>query len=333
MSTILAIESSCDDTAAAVIHNGKILSNVISSQLQHNAYGGVIPEVASRVHIQNIAFVVNEALTIAQIQKSELDAIAFTNGPGLLGPLLVGSTFAKALSVGLNKPLIAVDHMQAHIASVLIAENRPTFPFLCLTVSGGHTQIVKVNSLGNLEILGHTLDDAAGEAFDKAAKIMKLGYPGGPLIDKIAKNGNPLAFPLPIPQVKNFDFSFSGLKTAFLYLVQNKTKEDANFIENNLADLCASFQYTVVKVLTKKFYKAAKENNIIQLGVAGGVSANSALREELNTLSIKHNFKVFFPALEHTTDNAAMIAKVAEWKFEMQEFSSLDSIPSARLKF
>jgi N6-L-threonylcarbamoyladenine synthase len=327
---ILAIESSCDDTAAAVIKNGKILSNKVSTQSIHQLYGGVVPELASRAHQQNIVPVVEIALMEAQIELMDLDAVAFTKGPGLIGSLMVGCSFAKSISQALNIPLIGVNHMQAHVLAHFIDEPKPEFPFLCLTVSGGHTQIVKMISYFESEVLGKTIDDAAGEAFDKAAKILGLPYPGGPLIDTYAKNGNPLAFPFPQPQIPNLDYSFSGLKTSFLYFIQKQVILDQNFIKNNLEDLCASIQNAIIKHLMKKVIIAMNESGINQISLAGGVSANSALRMAIEEEGIKRNWKTFVPAFEYCTDNAAMIAMAAHYKFIGQDFEKMDTAPFAR---
>ena len=307
---ILAIESSCDDTAAAVLHNDKVLSNVVANQLIHNQYGGVVPELASRAHQQNIVPVIDAALRKANVQKEQLTAIAFTQGPGLMGSLLVGSSFSKSLSLALKIPLIAVNHMHAHILAHFIDEegfDKPEFPFLALTISGGHTQIVKVNGFFDMEIIGETTDDAVGEAFDKSAKILGLPYPGGPLIDKYAKEGNPKAFAFTKPKVPGLDFSFSGLKTAILYFIQKKKLENPNFIEENLNDICASIQYTIIEILMDKLKLAVKETGITQIAIGGGVSANSGIRTRLKESESKYGWKTFVPKFEYTTDNAAMI--------------------------
>lgn len=307
---ILAIESSCDDTAAAVLHNEKVLSNVVAGQKIHKAYGGVVPELASRAHQQHIVPVVHQALATANIDKKQLSAIAFTQGPGLLGSLLVGTSFAKSLAVGLNIPLIAVNHMQAHILAHFIGEangDRPSFPFLAMTVSGGHTQLVKVNDYFEMEVIGRTMDDAAGEAFDKSAKMLGLPYPGGPLIDTLAQKGDPQAFPFPKPQVPDLDFSFSGLKTAILYFLQKKTAENPGFIQEHKNDLCASIQYTIVSILMEKLKKAVAQTGITTVAIGGGVSANSALRKTLEAMAAQEGWKVYIPKFEYCTDNAAMI--------------------------
>ena len=325
---ILGIESSCDDTAAAVIQNHKILSNVIANQKIHQSYGGVVPELASRAHQQNIVPVVNEAIKIAGIKKEDLSAIAYTRGPGLMGSLLVGSSFAKSLSLALDIPLIEINHMVGHILAHFIEdanENPPEFPFLCLTVSGGHTQIVKVSNYFEMEILGETIDDAAGEAFDKAGKIMGLDYPSGPIIDKLAKEGNPDKFKFSKPKVDEFKFSFSGLKTAILYFIQKEVKENPHFIEENLNDLCASIQKTIVDILMEKLIAAAEKTGITQVAIAGGVSANSEIRNRLKSMETEKNWKVFIPKFEYTTDNAAMIAMTGQLKFEQEDFAEINS--------
>lgn len=325
---ILGIESSCDDTAASVIQNRKILSNVIANQKIHQSYGGVVPELASRAHQQNIVPVVNEALKQAGIERNQLSAIAFTRGPGLMGSLLVGSSFAKSLSMALEIPLIEVNHMQGHILAHFIEdanESSPEFPFLCLTVSGGHTQIVKVSNYFEMEILGETIDDAAGEAFDKAGKIMGLDYPAGPIIDKLAKEGNPEKFSFSKPKVDELNFSFSGLKTAILYFIQKEVKENPDFIQENLNDLCASIQKTIVDILMEKLSLAAEQTGIRQVAVAGGVSANSEIRKRLKNMETQKSWKVFIPKFEYTTDNAAMIAMTGQLKFEQKQFANLTS--------
>lgn len=335
MSTyILGIESSCDDTAAAVIKDHKILSNVIANQEVHKKYGGVVPELASRAHQQNIIPVIESALQKANISKNQLDAIAFTRGPGLLGSLLVGTSFAKTFAMGLDIPLIEVDHMQAHILAHFIKDKItdivPKFPFLCLTVSGGHSQIVKVTDFFEMEIIGKTIDDAAGEAFDKSAKVLGLPYPGGPLIDKYAKLGNSKAFKFTEPRIQNFDYSFSGLKTAFLYLIRDELKKNDHFIEENLNDLCASIQHTIVQVLMKKLILAAKHTGIKEVAIAGGVSANSEIRKCLFQMQDELNWKVFIPNFQYTTDNAAMIAITGYLKYLKSEFTDQKTKPYAR---
>lgn len=335
--TILAIESSCDETSASVCVDGKILSNFIANQIVHEQYGGVVPELASRAHIQNIVPVVDKAIKEASsthhspLTIHNIDAIAFTQAPGLIGSLLVGTQFAKSLALSLNKPLIAVHHMQAHVLANLIDENnKPDFPFLCLTVSGGHTQIVLAKSPLELEVIGQTIDDAAGEAFDKSAKLLGLPYPGGPLIDQYAKLGNQLAFKFAEPQIPELNFSFSGLKTSILYFLQ---KQEAGFIENNLNDLCASIQYTIVNILLKKVKKAVQQTGIKQICIAGGVSANSGLRTALEEMGKKHGWKTFIPKFEYCTDNAAMIAITAYYKYQANEFCELNVNPSARAEW
>ena len=329
--TILAIESSCDETSASICIDGKILSNFIANQKVHEKYGGVVPELASRAHMQNIVPVVDAALSTANCQLSTIDAIAFTQAPGLIGSLLVGTQFAKSVALALNKPLIAVHHMQAHVLANLIDENnRPEFPFLCLTVSGGHTQIVLATSPLQLEVIGKTIDDAAGEAFDKSAKLLGLPYPGGPLVDKYALDGNPLAFKFAEPQIQGLDFSFSGLKTSVLYFLQ---KQETGFIEKNLNDLCASIQYTIINILLKKITKAVQQTNIKNICIAGGVSANSGLRKSLQEMGTKHGWKTYTPKFEYCTDNAAMIAITAYYKYLANDFSNLSVSPSARAEW
>ncbi len=331
--TILAIESSCDETAASVIVDGKILSNFIANQSVHEKYGGVVPELASRAHMENIVPVVDESLKKAFPNLShcerlaQLDAIAFTHAPGLIGSLLVGAQFAKSLALTLGKPLISVHHMQAHVLANLIADEKPSFPFLCLTVSGGHTQIVRCNSPAELIILGETIDDAAGEAFDKISKIIGLPYPGGPVLDKLAKLGNPKAFEFAKPQVPDLNYSFSGLKTSVLYFLQ---KQAPGFIEENLNDICASVQYTIVEILMKKFKKAIQQTGIHEICIAGGVSANSGLRAGVQELGKKTQSKVYLPNFEYCTDNAAMIAITAHYKYLAGAFDDLSVSASAR---
>ena len=332
---ILGIESSCDETSAAVICNETVLSNVIANQnMIHQFYGGVVPELASRAHQQKIIPVVEEALRLANITKNELNAISFTRGPGLMGALLVGVSFAKSLSMALNIPLIEVNHMQGHILAHFLQQknihkNVPTYPFLCLTVSGGHTQIVQVDSVLEMKILGMTQDDAAGEAFDKTAKIIGLPYPGGPLVDKYAQLGNPNRFKFPHPQVNGLNFSFSGLKTAILYFIRDQQKTEIDFVQKNLNDICASVQKTIVEILIDKLRMAIKQTGITQIAIAGGVSANSGLRKAVNELE-KEGCKTFIPAFEFCTDNAAMIAMTGYYKFLNKEFSTLDVTPLAR---
>jgi N6-L-threonylcarbamoyladenine synthase len=330
---ILAIESSCDETAAAVCKNEKILSNHIANQKVHERYGGVVPELASRAHLQNIVPVVDAALKTANCQLSQVDAIAFTQSPGLIGSLLVGTQYAKSLALALDKPLIAVHHMQAHVLANLIEDPKPEFPFLCLTVSGGHTQIVLAKSPYDLKVIGETIDDAAGEAFDKSAKLLGLPYPGGPLIDKYAKEGNPFAFKFTEPQIPELNFSFSGLKTSVLYFLQNRKKENAKFIEENLNDLCASVQHTIVTILLKKIQKAVQQTGIKNICIAGGVSANSGLRKAFKELDEKNHWNTFIPKFEYCTDNAAMIAITGYYKFLKNEFADLSISPTARAEW
>jgi N6-L-threonylcarbamoyladenine synthase len=333
MSTyILGIESSCDDTSAAVLQDDTILSNIIANQDVHMNYGGVVPELASRSHQQNIIPVIHRALQEANISKKQLDAIAFTRGPGLMGSLLVGSSFAKAFALGLNIPLIEVDHMQAHILAHFVQQKNerkavPRFPFLCLTVSGGHTQIIRIDDYFKMTLLGETIDDAAGEAFDKTAKIMGLSYPGGPIIDKLASQGNPKAFQFPFPQIQNLDYSFSGLKTSFLYFLRDQLKLNQNFIDENKADLAASMQYTIVEILMKKLLKASKQTGINEIAIAGGVSANSGLRNAVKAGEQKYGWTTYIPAFQFTTDNAAMIAITGLYKFKKGEFANQEATP------
>ena len=321
---ILAIESSCDDTSAAVMHNDRMLSNVVATQKIHEAYGGVVPELASRAHQQNIVPVVHQALAKANIDKKLVSAIAFTRGPGLLGSLLVGTSFAKSLSLGLNVPLIEVNHMQAHILAHFIKEGDnkvPSFPFLALTISGGHTQIVLVKDYFDMEILGETLDDAVGEAFDKSAKILGLPYPGGPFVDKYAAKGNPVAFPFPKPKVPGLNFSFSGLKTSILYFIQKETGKNPNFVEQNLNDICASIQSTIINILMDKLKKASAQTGIKEIAIGGGVSANSGIRQALKDSEEKYGWNTFIPKFEYCTDNAAMIGIVGYLKYIDGDFS------------
>ena len=332
---ILGIESSCDDTSAAVICNGKVLSNVVANQEIHAKYGGVVPELASRAHQQNIVPVIQQAIQQANIDKKDLNAIAFTRGPGLMGSLLVGTSFAKSLSLALDVPLIAVNHMQGHVLAHFIDEEgqqKPPFPFLCLTISGGHTQIVKITNHFTMEVLGETLDDAVGEAFDKSAKILGLPYPGGPLIDKHAKLGNPKAFKFTKPRVDGLNFSFSGLKTAILYFIQKKVKENPNFIEENLNDICASIQYTIVEILFDKMKKAVIQTGIKHIAIAGGVSANSEIRKVLKSFETTLGWTTYIPKFEYTTDNAGMIAIVGYLKYLEGDFSNEIVTATARLK-
>lgn len=332
---ILGIESSCDDTAASVLCDGKILSNVIANQSIHKAYGGVVPELASRAHQQNIIPVVDQALKEAGVSKTALSAVAFTRGPGLMGSLLVGTSFAKSLAYSLEIPLIEVNHMQAHILAHFIEKSgyeKPKFPFLAMTVSGGHTQIVEVKDYFDMTVIGETIDDAVGEAFDKSGKLLGLGYPAGPEIDKRAKLGNPKAFNFTKPKVKGLNFSFSGLKTAILYFVKNKSIENPNFIQNNLNDICASIQYTIVGILLDKLKLAVSQTGINHIAIGGGVSANSGLREALKKAQQKHGWTPYIPAFEYTTDNAAMIAIVGFLKYIKKDFTTQDVTAKSRLK-
>ena len=332
---ILAIESSCDDTAAAILQNDKVLSNVVANQLIHNQYGGVVPELASRAHQQNIVPVVDAALRKANIRKEQLSAIAFTQGPGLMGSLLVGSSFAKSMAIALQIPLIAVNHMQAHVLAHFIDEvgfEKPTFPFLALTISGGHTQIIKVDNFFEMTVIGETTDDAVGEAFDKSAKILGLPYPGGPLIDKYAQLGNPKAFAFTKPKVPGLNFSFSGLKTAILYFIQKKKLDNPNFVDENLNDICASIQYTIIEILLDKLKLAVKETGIKQIAIGGGVSANSGIRNTLKETENKYGWKTFVPKFEYTTDNAAMIGIVGYQKFLTQTFETSAVVSKARIQ-
>lgn len=332
---ILGIESSCDDTSASVICNGKVLSNVVANQEVHAKYGGVVPELASRAHQQNIVPVVQQAIEQAGITKHDLNAIAFTRGPGLMGSLLVGTSFAKSLALGLNIPLIDVNHMQAHILAHFIEEEGsqiPPFPFVCLTISGGHTQIVKITNHFEMEILGETIDDAVGEAFDKSAKILGLPYPGGPLIDKYAQLGNPKAFKFTKPKVGNLEFSFSGLKTGILYFIQKNTKENPDFIKENLHDICASIQHTIIEILMDKLKNTVKQTGIKHIAIAGGVSANSEIRKRLTTAQKHWGWTTYIPKFEYTTDNAAMIAIAGYLKYLNNDYSDISVTAQARLK-
>lgn len=337
MNNILAIESSCDDTSAAIISDGILMSNVIASQGVHEQYGGVVPELASRSHQQNIVPVVDTAIKNAGLTPKDISAIAFTRGPGLLGSLLVGSSFTKGFAIARKIPIIEVNHLQGHILSPFIKEKEddkiPTFPFLAMTVSGGHTQIVVVNDYFEMKIIGSTIDDAAGEAYDKCAKVMGLGYPGGPIIDKLAKTGNPDAFILPRPKAQGLNFSFSGLKTAFLYLLRDKIKENPEFIKENQEDLAASLQKTIVDILVGKLRKASRQTGIDEITIGGGVSANSELRNRLTQTAEKERWNLFLPDRKFTTDNAAMIGIVGYYKYLRKEFSDLSITPAARLKF
>ncbi|GHV38179.1 tRNA N6-adenosine threonylcarbamoyltransferase [Bacteroidia bacterium] len=336
MITILGIESSCDDTAAAVIQDGVLLSNIISSQKVHESYGGVVPELASRAHQQNIIPVVDQALKKANVNKEDLTAIAFTRGPGLMGSLLVGTSFAKGLSSALNIPMIDVNHLHAHVLAHFIKEskddnNQPRFPFLCLLVSGGNSQIILVKSYADMEIIGQTIDDAAGEAFDKCAKVMGLGYPGGPVVDRLAKEGSADKFKLNKPHMPGYDYSFSGLKTSFLYLLRDELKKDPEFIDKNKAHLCASLQATIIDVLMEQLRKAAKDLNIKEVAVAGGVSANSGLRAAFEDHAKRYGWKIHIPPFGYTTDNAAMIAMTGYFKYQDKVFCTMDAAPFSRV--
>lgn len=332
---LLGIESSCDDTSAAVVRGCELLSNVIASQAVHSAYGGVVPEMASRAHQQNIVPVVSEALKRAGVTAQELDGIAITTGPGLLGSLLVGVNFAKGLSLALKKPLLPVNHLRAHVLAHYIYEpgeepHGPEFPFLCLLVSGGNSQIIRIDSPYQMEVVGQTIDDAAGEAFDKCAKVMGLGYPGGPIVNKLALEGNPTKFQFSKPHIQGFDYSFSGLKTSFLYTLRDALKENPNFIEENKADLCASLQKTVIDILMNKLLKAAKHYGILRVAVAGGVSANTGLRDAFLSYAQKYNWEVFIPKFSYTTDNAAMVAVAGYYSYEKGDFAPRDFVPFVR---
>lgn len=330
---LLAIESSCDETSAAVIRDGQILSNVITSQLEHSDYGGVVPELASRLHQQQIIRVVRKALVQAQVDKSDLQAVAFTRGPGLLGALLVGTCFAKAFALGLGIPLIDVNHMQAHVLANFLKDDPPQFPFLCLTVSGGHTQLVLVRDHLDMEVVGQSIDDAAGEAFDKAAKIMDLGYPGGPVVDRLAREGDPKAFSFSKPSIPGLDFSFSGLKTALLYFLRDNLKENPDFIAERKADICASYQRRIVTYLLDKLEQAAEQYGVQHLAIAGGVSANSALRKEFQALCERRGWTAHIPAFVYCTDNAGMIAIAGHYKYLAGQFASQEVTPFTRERF
>ena len=327
---ILAIESSCDDTSASIVRDGVVLSNLIAGQKVHEKYGGVVPEMASRAHMQNIIPVVDVALADAGISKKDIHAVAFTQAPGLIGSLMVGACFAKGFAQSLGVPLIAVHHMQAHVLAHFIDDPKPTFPFLCLTVSGGHTQVVLVRDYIDMEVLGNTIDDAAGEAFDKTAKMLGLPYPGGPLVDKYAQQGDPKRFAFPVSDMKGYDFSFSGVKTAVMYFLQKERKADPNFAEKNMADICASVQYTIIRMLMKKLEKAAADLGITQVGIAGGVSANSGLRAALQEAGHRLGWQVFIPRFEYCTDNAAMIGITGYHKYLRGQFTDLSITPTAR---
>jgi len=330
---ILGIESSCDDTAAAICLDGKILSNLVAGQKIHAQYGGVVPELASRAHQANIVPVVAAAIQQAGIRKQDISAVAFTRGPGLLGSLLIGAGFAKSMAQALGVPVIGVHHMQAHVLAHFIDDPKPAFPFLCMTVSGGHTQIIHVESYARMTVIGTTIDDAAGEAFDKTAKMLGLPYPGGPLIDRYAREGNPKKFTFPEPAVGGYDFSFSGLKTSVLYFLQQHIAADPDFVANNLADICASVQHRIVTILLRKLIKASRDKGISEIAIAGGVSANSGLRDGLQASGEIEGWKVYIPALEYCTDNAAMIAMAGYFKYLSGEFDELDIAPSARMLF
>lgn len=333
MAIILGIESSCDDTSASICIDGKICSNIIAGQLVHQNYGGVIPELASRVHQQNIIPAVHQAISAAKIHKNDIDAVAFTRGPGLLGSLLVGTSFAKAFALANQLPLIEVNHMQAHILAHFIGDVKPSFPFLCLTVSGGHTQIVLVKNYFDMEIVGQTTDDAAGEAFDKTAKMLGLPYPGGPLVDKYAQLGNKKAYKFPEPQIPGLDFSFSGLKTSIMYFVRDRLKENPDFLNENLNDVCASVQERIISILLNKMKKASTKYQINTIAIAGGVSANSGLRAALNELAPVLGWEVYIPEFQYCTDNAAMIAIAGYHKYLVKDFVGQDVSPLARMKF
>ena len=335
--TILGIETSCDDTSAAIIRDGVLLSNVIASQAIHEAYGGVVPELASRAHQQNIIPVVSEAIKRAGVDKSELNAIAFTRGPGLLGSLLVGTSFAKGFAASLQIPIIEVNHLQAHVLAHFIKnspddDRHPKFPFLCLLVSGGNSQIIKVKAYNDMEVIGQTIDDAAGEAFDKCAKVMGLGYPGGPIVNRLANEGNPRAFSFNKPRIPGYDYSFSGLKTSFLYTLRDAIKEDPDFIKRHTADLCASLQATVVDILMDKLRKAAKDLGLKEIAVAGGVSANSGLRDAFCEHAEKFGWNIYLPPNAFTTDNAAMVAITGYFKYLSCDFCRMDVVPFARIQ-
>lgn len=328
---ILAIESSCDETSAAIVRNGKVLNNIIASQAVHEKYGGVVPELASRAHQQNIVDVVRAAMEEANVISSDLSAIAFTRGPGLMGSLLVGTSYAKGMAITLNIPLIEVNHMQAHVLAHFIDEPKPAFPFLCLTVSGGHTQIVLVRDHLDMEVIGQTKDDAVGEAFDKAAKMLNLPYPGGPLIDKYAKLGNPSAFRFPLTNLPGLDFSFSGIKTSILYFLRDALAKDPDFVTHHMNDLCASIQYHLIAMLMTKLKEAVVQTGIRRVAIAGGVSANSGLRQNLKEVGERLGWDIFIPQFQYCTDNAGMIAIAAHYKYLAGEFSSLDVTPLARM--
>lgn len=330
--SILAIESSCDETSASVILNGKVLNNIVATQSVHEKYGGVVPELASRAHQENLIPVILEAISTSGISKDKFSAVAFTRGPGLMGSLLVGVSFAKAFAYGQKIPLIEVNHMQAHVLAHFIDDPKPTFPFICLTVSGGHTQLVLVKDYLVMEVVGETQDDAVGEAFDKTAKLLGLPYPGGPLIDKYAAKGNPKAFQFPITRMPGLNYSFSGIKTAVLYFLRDQLKANPQFIEENLADLCASIQYSLIEMLLIKLKEAVKQYGVKEIAIAGGVSANTGLRKTLSELAEQKGWNLYIPKFEYCTDNAAMIAMAAHFKFLKGEFSSMDVTPLAKMK-
>lgn len=335
---ILALESSCDDTSAAVLRGRVLLSNVTASQKVHEAYGGVVPELASRAHQQNVVPVVDQALKQAGIEKEQLSAIAFTRGPGLMGSLLVGVSFAKGFARSLGIPMIDVNHLQGHVMAHFIKENdddesAPPFPFICLLVSGGNSQIVKVNAYNDMEVLGQTIDDAAGEAIDKCSKVMGLGYPGGPIIDRLARQGNPKAFKFAEPHIPGYDYSFSGLKTSFLYSLQKWVKEDPDFVEHHKEDLAASLEWTIVDILMKKLYKAVKSTGIKHVAVAGGVSANNGLRNAFHDYAKRYGWKIYIPKFSYTTDNAAMIGVVGSYKYDDKEFCGIDAPAFSKVTF
>ena len=333
MTLILAIESSCDETSAAILRDGTVLSNVVTSQLQHSKYGGVVPELASRLHQQRVVQVVAAALERAEVEKEDLDAVAFTRGPGLLGALLVGTCFAKAFALGLDIPLVEVNHMQAHVLANFLSDSPPEFPFLCLTVSGGHTQLVMVRDYLDMEIIGQSIDDAAGEAFDKAAKIMGLGYPGGPIVDKTAREGDPLRFSFTKPRIPGLDFSFSGLKTALMYFLKDGIKENPNFIEDNKEDICASYQHRIVTYLLDRMETAAKQEGVKHLAIAGGVSANSYLRRKFEDMCSENGWVPHIPAFQYCTDNAGMIAIAGYHRYLQRKFSDQAAVPFTRERF
>lgn len=330
--SILAIESSCDETSASVILNGKVLNNIVATQSVHEKYGGVVPELASRAHQENLIPVIVEAISTSGISKDQLSAVAFTRGPGLMGSLLVGVSFAKAFAYAQKIPLIEVNHMQAHVLAHFIEDPKPSFPFICLTVSGGHTQLVLVKDHLEMEVIGETQDDAVGEAFDKTAKLLGLPYPGGPLIDKFAVEGNPKAFQFPITRMPGLNYSFSGIKTAVLYFLRDQLQVNPQFIEQNLADLCASVQYSLIEMLLIKLKDAVKQYGVKEIAIAGGVSANSGLRNTLKELAAKKGWNLYVPKFEYCTDNAAMIAMAAHYKYQKGEFSSMDVTPLAKMK-